>query len=280
MKGKKRTAALIVLAAVFVVCGALMLRQVLDYRNAAQSYEQAFTLSHLPTGPKESVLLAPHSPLPKVTVSTTEPSEETVPETEPMDEGAQYLTYLDIQALQQVNPDVIGWIYIPDTVITYPLLYAGDNSTYLSTAWDGSENRAGSIFLEAKNQLDFQDFNTIIYGHHMRNGSMFADIINYREQDFRDTHPCIYITTGSTIRRYEVFSAYEAGVTTDTYRLYFKDDAQKESAINHYQTSSVLEESRIPTVDDSILTLSTCTGTVTYETRWVVQAILTGQWEQ
>lgn len=278
MKGNKRIVALI-LAAVFVVSGALMLRQALDYRSATQSYNHAQELARLPQ--KTTELPDPLIPLapPKVTASSTEAPTEPTEETEPMDMHAQYLSKLDIEALQQVNSDVLGWIYIPDTAVTYPLLHAGNNATYLSVAWDGTSNRAGSIFLEAKNQLDLQDFNTIIYGHHMRNGSMFADIVNYQDQTFRDEHPCVYITTGSTIRRYEVFSAYEAGITSDTYRLYFKDDAQKLSAIHHYLTSSVLAEGLTPTVDDYILTLSTCTGNGTYETRWVVQAILTGQWE-
>lgn len=280
MKKKMRTVLSIILAGIFVVCGSLMLRQALDYHSAAQSYSQALALADLP---QETTalpdLLTPLAP-PKVTVTSTESPDEIPQETEPMDEHAQYLSGLDIEALQQVNPDVFGWIYIPDTAVTYPLLRTENNSTYLSVAWDGTANRAGSIFLEAKNRLDLQDFNTIIYGHHMRNGTMFADIIHYQDQSFRDTHPCVYITTGSTIRRYEVFSAYEAGVTSDTYRLYFKDDAQKLSAICHYQEASVLAEGPTPTVDDCILTLSTCTGNSTYETRWVVQAILTGQWEQ
>jgi len=280
MKKKQRMIAMIALAVVFLVCGALTLRQAVDYRNAAQSNSQALELAKLPSEPKELPdVLTPLAP-PKATVSATETPEETVPEAKPLDKAAQYLAHLDIQPLQQINSDVIGWIYIPDTVVNYPLLYAGNNATYLSTAWNGTENRAGSIFLEAKNQLDFADFNTIIYGHHMRNGSMFADIINYRDQAFRDEHPYIYITSGSTIRKYEVFSAYEAGVTTDTYRLYFKDDTQKQSAISHYQASSVLAQAQSPTVDDYILTLSTCTGNGTYETRWVVQAILIEQWEQ
>lgn len=279
MKLSKRTVLMIILAGVFLTGCLLMLRQALDYRNAQQAYQQAIAIASQPASKPDR----PVPPLPlRETISPTEPTAEmTEPTeaTEPMDDYALQLSSLDIAALQQVNEEVLGWIQIPDTAVSYPLMHTTDNSTYLSLAWDGSANRAGSIFLETKNNPTLEDFNTIIYGHHMRNGSMFADIMNYRQKEFREAHPYIYIVTEGFVRRYKVFSTYEAGITTDTYRLYFKDDVQKRNAIRHYLTSSVELPTFAPTPEDCILTLSTCTGTGTYETRWVVQAVLTDIWE-
>lgn len=213
---------------------------------------------------------------------TTSP-ENTPPEQEdeplPPDEHTPYMQGLDIPALQAVNGEVIGWIYIPGVDINHPLMHTTDNDKYLYTTWDGDYNADGSIFLETKCAPDLTDFNTIIYGHNMYSGTMFAPLHRYRDHSYYQEHPYIYIATKDKIYRYEIFSAYEAGVTTDTYRLWITGDA-KTPALEHYITSSVWEAELTPTTDDFILTLSTCTGTGRYETRWVVQAALNGTWDK
>ena len=187
---------------------------------------------------------------------------------------------MDLDALRQTNERVLGWIHIPDSAIDYPLLQVQNNNEYLRRAWDGTPNQAGCIFLECKNSRDFSDFNTLIYGHYMRNGKMFGSLHYYQEQEYRDAHPYIYIVTDESVRRYEVFAAYEADVVSNTYRLYFEDDGRKQSVLDYYLDSSVVESDIVPTVEDHILTLSTCTGTGTYDTRWVVQAVLTGEFSR
>lgn len=211
----------------------------------------------------------------------TDPSENTPPEDEPLppDEHTPYMQSLDIPALQAVNAEVVGWIYIPDANINHPLMHTTDNDKYLYTTWDGGYNSDGSIFLETKCAPDFTDFNTIVYGHNMYSGTMFAPLHFYHDYSYYQTHPYIYIATKDSVYRYEIFSAYEAGVTTDTYRLWITGDA-KATALEHYITSSIWEAELTPTTDDFILTLSTCTGTGRYETRWVVQAALTGTWDK
>ena len=194
-----------------------------------------------------------------------------------MDDSARYLLQVDIFSLRQVNPEVLGWIYIPGTVVSYPLMQTTERDKYLQRAWDGTPNGSGSIFLEKANHRDFTDFNTIIYGHHITNGTMFQPLLNYKEQEFRRSHGYIYITTGDRIYRYRVFSAYEAPVDSDTYRLYFADDNAKKTAITHYLQGN---EETVLSPNDHILTLSTCTGTGVYTTRWVVQAALDVQWKK
>ena len=275
MGKKTRKGMLAVLAAVFVCGLALILSQLSQYGSAQDSYELAAQIAYGGTEPTG----APTQPETQPATDPTAPTEETVPVQPaiPMDEAARFLRQVDVFSLRQVNNEVLGWIYIPDTAVSYPLMCTTERDKYLKLAWDGTPNGSGSIFLEKSNRRDFTDFNTIIYGHHITNGTMFQPLMNYKDSAFFDSHPFVYITTGSKIYRYRIFAAYEAPVESDTYRLYFADDTAKRAAIDYYlqgRTDLVLSP------EDHILTLSTCTGTGIYTTRWVVQGVLDAQWEK
>jgi len=283
MKNWLRKIVRIAFILIFLFAIGMVIHLMLDNRDAENANSQAQSIAG-------AVLTTTVTPTTEPAPPTTEvrPTETTAPETAPPetteatlppDENTPYLQQLDIQALREINPDVIGWIYIPNTKVNYPLLHTNDNSTYLHTTWEGEYNAAGSIFLETKCSPHLNDFNTIIYGHNMGNGSMFAALKLYRDYEYYQAHPYVYIVTLDTIYRYEVFSSYEAGVKTDTYRLRFTSHAKKQ-ALYHYIESSVWDAELTPTSDDFILTLSTCTGTGRYETRWVVQAALNGQWKK
>lgn len=285
MKRKLRNGISVLLAAVFVISGALVLQQLHDERAADKAYETAQELA-VPSAPEPTPEIIP-DPTPVVEPELPEEPVPMVPEPvpeepeqAPLEENAQFLLELDLDALRQTNERVLGWIHIPDSPIDYPLMQVQDNNEYLRRAWDGTPNQAGCIFLECRNSTDFSDFNTLIYGHYMRNGKMFGSLHNYQEQEYRDTHPYIYIVTDEGVRRYEVFASYEADVVSNTYRIIFEDETRKQSVLDYYLDSSVVEGSIVPTVEGRILTLSTCTGTGTYDTRWVVQAVLTGEFSK
>lgn len=249
-----------VLAAAFLCGLGLMLRQVIFYDTADKAYEEAAAMAFHKDVEDPTVPLAPQ------------------PEQTPLDAGARYLTEMNLQALRYVNQDVLGWIYIPETPISYPVMMADSRDEYLHTTWDGKYNYAGSIYLEHKNMRDFSDYNTILYGHRMKNDAMFGSLSYYEEQSYRDAHPYVYIVCSDGIRRYEVFAAYEAELSTETYRLYFPDDGQKEASVSYYLERNVLETERIPNAQDHILTLSTCVGTGAEDYRWVVHAVLDHHW--
>lgn len=277
MKKHGRKLAFGILAAVFLAGLVLMLLQLRQYDDARQSNDRAEALAfgEAPTQTQPQV----QQTQPTTPTEPEEQLQQTLPEVPeiPMDEAARYLQQVDIFSLRQVNPEVLGWIYLPDTVISYPLMETRERDKYLTHAWDGSYNGGGSIFLEKSNRRDFTDFNTIIYGHHLNNGTMFQPLMNYREADFAAGHPYVYITTDSAIYRYRVFAAYEAPIESDTYRLYFPDDEARQTAIDWYLQG---REDMVLTPRDRVLTLSTCTGTGVYTTRWVVQAVLDAQWQK
>lgn len=117
--------------------------------------------------------------------------------TKSIKEAQQYIgkNKIDWEGLQKINPDIIGWIYLPKSDINYPILKSHDNSEYLSRGYNKKYNVAGSIFTDFRHKEPFESRNTIVYGHRMANGSMFHTITDYKDQKFYDEHDKIYIYT-------------------------------------------------------------------------------------
>lgn len=226
-----------------------------------------------PTEPEVVIPDEPDVPLeenPEIPEALQEPVWHEAPVTD--DPNVEELKNIDLEALREVNPDVIGWIYIPGTAVDYPIMQGEDNEYYLENTWEGKPSSVGSIFMECKNSQDFSDYNTILYGHHMKNGSMFATVKYYGDQNYWGEHPYIYVVDDSGVHRYEVFAAFEAGVTDYPYYLGFTEERRQEF-IDFALDMTKIDAGVEPTVNDRMLTLSTCTGRG-YATRLVVQARL------
>lgn len=253
----------VVLAAVLVVSLVMLARDLQDYAHGRSTYSEAEKIANI-----EAIDSAAASQSAASEAGGTD-SDSGKTEAELY---AEALQAVDLDALREVNGDVLGWIYIPDTPISYPIVKSGDNSYYLTRTWNLEYSSVGSIFLDELSSADFSDYNTIIYGHRMKDGSMFASLKYYKKQDYWQQHPYVYIVTDSGVQRYEIFAAYEAGTESKTYQLSFADDSAKTAFINHCVSKSVIDTGVVPTTDRDIITLSTCTGNG-YATRWVVQAV-------
>lgn len=121
------------------------------------------------------------------------PVEKETPQ-ESFREESHYAAPVDFEHLCQINPDVVGWLTVPGTAIDYPILHDPEsNDTYLTNDIEGNKSAAGSIYLDCDNAADFSDYHNVIYGHHMRNGTMFADIMKFRDQEFLESHQTITI---------------------------------------------------------------------------------------
>ena len=114
------------------------------------------------------------------------------------------LLRVDMEGLQEKNPDIKGWIFFENEEISYPIVYSGDNEKYIRTSVDGAAATAGSIFLEGMNSPDFEDSHTIIYGHNMQNLSMFGRLKNYKEKDYYEDHQYFQILVDGKIYRYQI----------------------------------------------------------------------------
>jgi sortase B len=133
----------------------------------------------------------------------------------------------------------------------------------------------GSIFLECGNDPGFSDFNTVLYGHNMNNGSMFGSLRKYKKKSWWKAHPTVYITDQNGSRAYQIFAAYEVSTAGDTYQIGFPAGGARQSFLDFCTGSSVYDTGVVPSVYDHIVTLSTCTGRG-HATRWVVQAAAAG----
>ena len=163
-------------------------------------------------------------------------------------------------------------------MIDYPILQsASDNTYYLTHTIDGAESPEGSIYTETYNSRDFEDPNTVIYGHDMANGSMFQNLLNYQDRSFFDANREVLIYTPDAIRRYRIFAAYLYDdrhlmqsfnfEDKDVYRQYL------ESVFSIREMGACIDTDQEVTADDKIITLSTCYG-VQEDKRYLVQAVL------
>ena len=225
--------------------GFLMVRDLNQYSESAGAYED----------------IASHVELPE----QTEAPEDDNTETEPAGEDPSVvLPTVDFEALRETSPDIIGWLALPDTAINYPVTQTDDNEYYLHHLYDGTYNKTGCLFTDYENQEDFSDRNTIIYGHNMRDGSMFAALNEYDEQSYFDTHKQMYLVTPEGGYLCEVFAAFvakpsESGSDTSPWRLSWKDDGAYTTWLTAMAERSVVETDVTVTSSDKVLTLSTCT---------------------
>ena len=277
MKPNFRKAMTALLAVVCALCLGRTALQLVQYRQGDETYAQAEELAGLPD----------LSDLPVVdftggsgSVSSSAGADGAgeAPEEVPVwqDPYAQALKDMDFSALRQQNPDVLGWILIPGTRVSYPVVQGTDNSYYLDHTWRGGKNSVGAIFMDYRNNGDLSDFNTIIYGHRMNNRSMFGTLSQYKSRSYWQAHPYVYLTDDSGTHRYEIFAAGEVSVDSDVYRLGLRSDSSRQSFLDSCLALSALNTGVTPHTYDKVLTLSTCTGNG-HATRWVVQAVCPGQ---
>lgn len=184
---------------------------------------------------------------------------------------------VDFVKLKKINPDIYAWINIPGTVIDYPIVRnADDNAYYLTHTVENKKSAYGAIYTEDYNDMDFADFNTVIYGHNMKNGTMFGSLKKYRNKSFFDENREINVYMPGRIMKYRIFAAH----ITDDRHILLSYDFKNESVRNEYisdifsnKNMSSLFDQEIPlTADDRIITLSTCTGKT--EERYLVQGVL------
>ena len=158
------------------------------------------------------------------------------------------------QSLNTAYPDAIGWLYIPDTVINYPVMQSDDNFYYLDHAYDGSPLKAGSVYLDCRCEGRFRNPINIVYAHNMKNGSMFAQITRFKNDSFFESHKYGWLATPETVYRIDFFSLAVA----DWHDELYKGDTSISEWIPHlYDRSAVCREMTY-TDDDRFVSFSTC----------------------
>lgn len=185
---------------------------------------------------------------------------------------------VDFSYLKEINPDIVAWIDLPDTSISYPVLQSGEDKKedyYLHHNVDGSYGYPSSVYMQKTNSSDFCDSVTVLYGHNMKNGSMFAGLHSYKDADYFDTHSDIYVYTPTGTKHYRVFAslfyddslildAYQGFQTGEEVKAFYKESVEKANNVNY--GVEVNEDSKI-------LVLSTCEKGQN-DVRYLVEAVL------
>lgn len=156
--------------------------------------------------------------------------------------------------LNNAYPDALGWLYIPDTVISYPIMQSSDNDYYLSHAYDGSYLKAGSVFLDFRCEGRFQNPINIMYAHNMKNGSMFAQVTNFKNDSYFESHNYGWLATNDTVYRIDFFSCAVA----DWHDSLYEGDTPVAEWVSYICNKSVVGREIAYSDDDRFVSLSTC----------------------
>ena len=135
---------------------------------------------------------------------------------------------VDFEKLKEMNSETVAWIRFDEpSQISYPVVKGPDNDKYLHTTFEGKKNSAGTLFVDVDNSGDFTDRNTFIYGHNMKNGSMFGQLRKYKNKDFGKEHPCFYIyTPDGKEATYQVFAVSVVKDTSESYKKWYNTDEE------------------------------------------------------
>ena len=246
-----------ILLGIAVICIGLMgvgafqvIRIQLNYRQSAALYEELTRYLCFDAG---------------VTGETQEELEEEegeegeVEETFTLPAGVTLPT-VDFDSLREINSNVVGWIILEGTQINYPVVHGDTNYQYLHHLFDGTFNPSGSIFVDAYNAPGFREPNTIIYGHHMNDGQMFAALEFYRSQQFFDENPYIFLLTPERDYVIKVFSGFVADPhqSTVSWRYRFRDEDDVAEWLTYTQGRSEVVSNMEVLPSHRFVTLSTC----------------------
>ena len=271
MKARLRGLLSVFLGVIFVVSIFVALSKAVDKKRGSQTYQNALDIATAPTAAGATEAPAPEQTLP----ASTQPQTQLVWAPAPVsdDPVLEDMKKINLDALREVNPEVAGWIRIPDTQIDYPIVRGEDNEFYLKHDWKGERNSVGAIFMDHASSPSLADYNTLIYGHNMNDGSMFAQLRQYCTPEFFRKRQHVYLMTDAGCFRYDIFASYLAGLDSPAYGLSFQQRSTREEFLRSALDSSVIDAGIEPGIRDRILTLSTCSNSG-QTTRWVVHARL------
>jgi sortase B len=260
-KRKKHIAsniALVIAATVFLYSAYQLVTIFMEYNKGEQEYKEILdeVITEVPETDNQE------SQQPQVT-----------PE-EPEKRTEHKVLKVDFKKLQSTNPDTVAWISFDEPAkINYPVVRANDNDKYLKSTFEGKKNASGAIFMDAVNSGDFSNTNTFIYGHNMKNGSMFGQLRKYKNEAFYREYPFfyIYMPDGREVK-YQIFAVGIVEDASESYRKHYMDDADYLKYLQYIQSISKYKTGVEVTAESDIVSLSTCTN-VTETQRLLVHGV-------
>ncbi len=185
-------------------------------------------------------------------------------------DAARYAAYrpsaedtVSFDELRRLNPDVFAWLTVIDTPIDYPMAQAGDNEKYINTNAEGAYTLSGSIFLDYRNSPAFDDFNSVIYGHHMEKKRMFGSLSDFAEQEYFDSHPYGNLFFMGKDHGIQFFALVLTDAYDETLFAPATDPAHRQAFLDLIDSTAIFRRDIPVTTEDQIIQLSTCTSTIT-----------------
>lgn len=246
-KRSRRIQAVIFLVAlaVFLFSGYQLLRIYLEYKKGSDEYAKlAEEASELLAAAEEGAGMSGGQ-------AAAEKTESNV------DTGPKPWEELDA-LMRQENEDYVGWLTIQDTEIDYPIVQYSDNDYYLHHTFEGTENAAGTLFIDSNIPEGTEGKHVVVYGHNMKNGSMFAGLKKFREEDFYEEHKTFRVNTKTGFYVYEIFAVSVVSPDSEVYTLEFENDAAFMDYIARTKERSIYDTGVDVEPEDKIISLSTC----------------------
>lgn len=265
-----------VAATVAVVAGFVLLKKTVDYNRAEAEYSNL--TQYAATGATDSSNTS--STLPNAGLSLGLEEADNVEEVEEVHELARNYNRadfpditVDFEALKAINSECVAWIYVDGAQINYPVVQGADNEYYLHNTFEKQKNSAGCVFMDWEVDPELSSWNTFIYGHNMKNGTMFGHLKNFiNNPNVYDKDPYIYVFRPEGIYRYEIFSYYLD--PTDSEMYYTCDNFREYRAyLRNATAKSVKECSAKATPEENIVTLVTCSGSGSNKQRFFVHGV-------
>ena len=262
LKNNKQKVRITVSGVVIVISAIILANTILQYRQGEQIYAEV-----------EETYIEETPEIITDVAENTETAEDVVIE------GFNWwdCANVSLKELKEQYPDVVGWIYFENEDISYPVMYSGDNSKYLRTTYSGEQAKAGSIFIDGESTPDFTDPHSIIYGHNMRDLSMFGKLRYYKTNpDYYEDHQYFQIFTDDSVYRYQIFAYEEVADNDDVFWVYGKEPEGYFNMLKAVEKNSYYNTGITTNESDHVITLATCTSKD--DQRLIVSAVRVGEY--
>lgn len=284
MKKWLTTVLLLVFVAVFLVSGYFLVDYLLDAKKEQGSFDElaAMVDKIQSAAPQQNGQNGGVSQNPEDPGAEFDPYAGLVPVVDPSTGETLYILP-QYAELYTINPDIVGWMYLEDTDINYPVMHRPeDTDYYLHRDFYGEYSARGCFYLQEVCSLDPHSDNVTVYGHNMSDGTMMADLHKYKKQGFWEDHKVITFNTLTEYRQYEVVAVFRTSVSVDTGFLYnlFVDAMEPEefdAYIEKCKSIAYYDTGVTPTYGDKLITLSTCDRSITNGRLVVVAKLITEQ---
>lgn len=173
--------------------------------------------------------------------------------------------------LRDINSDIVGWISIENTGVDYPVVQSSNNEYYLNHNVEHQSSARGSIFMDYRNNNVNDNIHTVIYGHHMKDGSMFGELSKYKHAAYYDEHSTITVEGPEGLSKWQIFSVYVYSPEDQFFEYEFADDEQYNAYLEKISKKSSYDTEVEVNSDDQLLTLVTCTYEIT-DARFIIHA--------